>query len=286
MLAQKHDPGLKVLIEAEQSLESYNETTVHSLPYACAYLRLLHSYLLLTLLCMSNVPRVKANLTNSLYTHMTIIAGTLLSQPCAYGIQAGSPVLYVSLPVSRSCICVPTGQWHRAHLPTLWRYSFGFGATWQAVLGLPTGTGNSGSQRAGQARANVTWGRALVIAAAQPSATWHITWGAVAVTASAAALMAATCLHVAALFITPEGFMAGQQLMGFPTGAALFQHGPAECGAGAMVAALCTPVPATRQQFVACGPTWRSFFVACQPLILHLPSSSLKTVVLTWTLLP
>lgn len=172
---------------------------------------------------------------------------------------------------------MPTGGRHRAHLPTLWRYSLGFGATRQAVLGVPTGTGHSGSQRAGQAGAAVTWGRALMVAAAQPSATWQITWGAVAITAAAAALVAATCLHVAALLVTAEGLMAGQQLLSLPTGTALFQHGAAQCGAGAVVAALCTPVTATGQQLVARGSTRRSFLITCQPFVLHLPGSSIET---------
>ena len=193
-----------------------------------------------------------------------------------YRLAAKFRAIWVSSPVRGPSVCMPTGGRHRAHLPTLWRYSLGFGATRQAVLGVPTGTGHSGSQRAGQAGAAVTWGRALMVAAAQPSATWQITWGAVAITAAAAALVAATCLHVAALLLTPEGFMAGQQLMGLPTGAAFVQHGPAECSAGAVVAALCTAVLATRQQLVACGPTRRSFFVTCQPLVLHLPGSSFE----------
>ena len=129
--------------------------------------------------------------------------------------------VYVTSPVKGSRVCMPTGRWHRAHLPALWRYSLGFGATWQAVLGLPTGTGHSDGQRAGQAGTAVARGRALVIAAAQPSTTWQITWGAVAITAAAAALVAAACFHVAALLLTSEGFVAGQQLLGLPTGTAL-----------------------------------------------------------------
>ena len=170
---------------------------------------------------------------------------------------------------------MPAGRWHRAHLPTLWRYSLGFRATWQAVFGLPTGTGYSDGQRAGQAGAAVARGRALVIAAAQPSTTWQITWGAVAITAAAAALVAAACLRVAALLVAAEAFMAGQQLLGLPTSAALLQHGSAECGAGPLVAPLCTPVPPTGQQLVTCGPTWRSFFITCQPLVRHLSSTGL-----------
>ena len=106
-------------------------------------------------------------------------------------------------PVGRSCICMPTGRGHGAHLPALGRHSLGFRAAGQAVLGLPAGASHSGSQRAGQARAAVAWGRALVVAAAQPSATWQVTWRAVAITAAAAALVAATGLPVAALLLTP-----------------------------------------------------------------------------------
>ena len=102
---------------------------------------------------------------------------------------------------------MPTGRGHRAHLPALWWHSLGFGAAGQAVLGLPTSTGNRGSQRAGQAGAAVTRGRALVVAAAQPPATWQVTWGAVAITAAAAALVAATGLPVAALLLTPGNRM-------------------------------------------------------------------------------
>ena len=140
---------------------------------------------------------------------------------------------------------MPTGGRHRAHVPALWRDRFGFGAAGQAVLGLATGTGNSGSQRAGQAGATVTWGRALVVATAQPSATWQVTWGAVAITAAASALVASTRLHVTALLLTSKGFMAGQQLVCLSTSTAFVQHGPAECGAGAVMTPLSTPVPPT-----------------------------------------
>ncbi len=47
-------------------------------------------------------------------------------------------------------------------------------------------------------------GRALVVAAAQPPATGEITRWAVAVTAATAALVPPTCLHAAALLLTPE----------------------------------------------------------------------------------
>ena len=105
--------------------------------------------------------------------------------------------------MGRSGTCVPTSRGHRAHLPALGRHSSGFGAAGQAVLGLPTGTGDRGSQGAGQAGAAVAWGRALVVAAAQPSATWQVTWGAVALTTTASTLMAAASFPVAALLLTP-----------------------------------------------------------------------------------
>lgn len=141
-------------------------------------------------------------------------------------------------------------------------------------MGMPTGTGHSGSERARQAGAGVARGRALVVAAAQPPATWQVTWGAVAITAAAAALVAATGLRVTALLLTPKGFMAGQQLAGLATGTALVQHGSTQQGAGAVVAALCTAVAAAGQQLVACGSTRRGFLITCQPLILHLPGSA------------
>lgn len=105
--------------------------------------------------------------------------------------------------MGRSCICVPTGGGDGAHMPALGRHSLGFGAAGQAVFGLPTGTGNRGSQGAGQAGATVAWGRALVVATAQPSATWQVTWGAVAVTTAPPTLMPAADLPVAALLLTP-----------------------------------------------------------------------------------
>lgn len=105
----------------------------------------------------------------------TIISSIVLhTKPDANDTQAARPVpdtLCQLLPVRGSGLCMPTGRRHRAHLPTLWRHSPGFGATWQAILGVSTGTGYSGSERAGQAGAGMAWGRALVVAAAQPSAT-------------------------------------------------------------------------------------------------------------------
>lgn len=219
-----------------------------------------------------------SNPTDRLNKPETPVSGTLLyTKPGANDTQAGSPLrgtLCQLLPVRGPGLCMPTGRRHRAHLPTLWRHSPGFGATWQAVLGVPTGTGHSGSEGAGQAGAGVARSRALVVAAAQPSATGQVTWGAVTVTAAVAALVPATSLHIAALLLTPEGFMARQQLVGLSTGTALLQHGSTEQGAGAVVAALCTVVAATGQQLVACGSTWGSFLITCQPLILHLPHSA------------
>lgn len=98
---------------------------------------------------------------------------------------------------------MPAGGRHRALLPALRGHSLGFTAARQAVLGLPTGTGNRCSQGAGQAGATMARGRALVVAAAQPSATWQVTGGALAITAAATALMATTGLCVAALLLTP-----------------------------------------------------------------------------------
>ena len=98
---------------------------------------------------------------------------------------------------------MPTGGCHRAHVPTLWRHSPGFRAARQAVLRLPTSTCNSGSQGAGQTRATMAWGRALVIPTGQPLATWQVTWGAVAITAASTTLMASTILEVAAFLFAP-----------------------------------------------------------------------------------
>ena len=219
-----------------------------------------------------------SNLTGSLNKPDTIISGALLyTEPYTSDTQTSSILqrpLYQLLPVRGPGLCMPTGRGHRAHLPTLRRHSPGFGATGQAVLGTPTGTGHSGSERAGQAGAGVAWGRALVVATAQPSATWQVTWGAVAITAAAAALVAPTGLRVAALLVTPEAFVAGQQLVGLATGTTLVQHGSTQQGAGAVVAALCTAVAAAGQQLIACGSTWGCFLITCQPLILHLPGSA------------
>jgi len=49
----------------------------------------------------------------------------------------------------------------------------------------------------------VARGRALVVATAQPPATWEVTWWAIAVTAAMATLVPTTCLHVAALLLAP-----------------------------------------------------------------------------------
>ena len=89
------------------------------------------------------------------------------------------------------------------HLPALRGCSLGFRATWQAILCLATGTGYSGGQRAGQAGAAVTWGRALVVATAESAATWQVTWGAVALTASSSTLMPATGLCIATAQLAP-----------------------------------------------------------------------------------
>ena len=51
-------------------------------------------------------------------------------------------------------------------------------------------------------------GRALVIAAAQPSATGLVARWALPVTAAAAALMPPTTLHIAALLLTPMQLQA------------------------------------------------------------------------------
>lgn len=69
----------------------------------------------------------------------------------------------------------------------------------------------------------------------------------------------------------PEGFMAGQQLVGLPTGTPLIEHGPAEGGTGPWVAPLSTPVPPTLQQLVTGGTARCSFLITRQSLILHLP---------------
>ena len=71
--------------------------------------------------------------------------------------------------------------------------------------------------------------------------------------------------------------MAGQQLVGLPTGTPLVEHGPAEGGAGARVAPLSTPVPPTRQQLVTGCAARRSFFITRQPLVLYLPMQNEHT---------
>lgn len=76
----------------------------------------------------------------------------------------------------------------------------------------------------------------------------------------------------------PKGFMAGHKFVSLPTYTALLNHGAADRGTRAVVASLRTPVPCTRQQFVACGTTGRSFLITCQPLILHL-SHALQVVI-------
>ena len=62
-----------------------------------------------------------------------------------------------------------SGQ-HKAHLLALRGNSLALRATWQLIACVATGTGYCGGQGTGQAEAAVARGRALVVAAAQPSA--------------------------------------------------------------------------------------------------------------------
>lgn len=108
-----------------------------------------------------------------------------------------------AIPVSRACGSMAACWGYGTHLPALRGCSLGFRATWQAILCLATGTGYSGGQRAGQAGAAVTWGRALVVATAQSAATWQVTWVAVALTASSSTLMPAAGLCIATAQLAP-----------------------------------------------------------------------------------
>ena len=70
--------------------------------------------------------------------------------------------------------------------------------------------------------------------------------------------------------LAPECLMAGYNLVGLATDTGLVGHGPAGGGAGPLMAALCTPVPPTGQQLVACGTAHGRLLITRQVRVLYL----------------
>ena len=70
--------------------------------------------------------------------------------------------------------------------------------------------------------------------------------------------------------LSPECLMARHNLVGLATDTGLVGHGPAGGGAGPLMAALCTPVPPTGQQLVACGATHGRLLITRQVCVLYL----------------